>query len=288
MAFRWKKWLLWVPLSILTFIVFVFVGLVVYLVLNPPCSTPLTYALGVIDKRFGITNDKILKELREAESVWEKTSPYNLFEYEADKKEADISIDFIYDDRQETLVNGRALDAETEQYNKTIAAYEARLDRFEARVDTYNRDDDQYGVDLERWNNGNRKNEAEYNRLHTEGQRLKAENAYLKQESALLEQVQEKLEPIRTALGDKVKEFNETGEDVVEDGRWIPRDDKIIIYRYEGDRELKWLLAHELGHALGMEHVEYPRSVMHYLSSDVPILTLSNDDVRELARVCWE
>lgn len=288
MALRWKKWLLWVPLSVLTFFGFSFVGLVIYLTLYPPCSTPLTYTLGSIDKRFGITHEKILKELREAESVWERTSRYNLFEYEADKKEADISVDFVYDDRQETLVKGQMLDAETEQYSKTIAAYEARLDRFEMRVDAYNTDDDKYGVDLEQWNSGNRRDEAEYKRLQAEGQRLKAEYAYLEQESALLEQVQEKLEPIRIALDDKIKEFNEAGKEIIEDGRWNPREEKITIFRYEGDRELKWLLAHELGHALGLEHVEYPRSVMYYLSSDVPILTLSDDDVRELARVCWE
>ncbi len=286
---KWyKKWYIIVPLVLFWLPIIIFFGLVIYLVVVPPCSRALTYTLGVIDKRFELTNQKILEELSEAESVWEKSSKYNLFEYEPRKDKADISIDFVYDDRQETLVTSRELDTEITQYEKTIAAYESRLDRYEEQANQYDEDTEQYEIDLERWNSGNRRSETEYRRLRAEDERLRTQYTYLKQETTLLEEVQEKLEPVRIALNERINELGGTDGDIVEDGRWDPREDKITVYRYEGDRELKWLLAHELGHALGMEHVDYPRSVMHYLSSDVPIITLSHDDVRELSRVCWE
>src|SRR5437764_119818 len=57
----------------------------------------LTYRLGTVDSRFGLTQDEVLAALRKAESVWEKGFRQSLFQYDPN---GEIVVNFLYDNRQ--------------------------------------------------------------------------------------------------------------------------------------------------------------------------------------------
>jgi predicted Zn-dependent protease len=52
--------------------------------------------------------------------------------------------------------------------------------------------------------------------------------------------------------------------------------------------DLILILAHELGHALGLDHVDNPKAVMHEIlgDQDLDTLTLTSADVRALHTAC--
>ena len=59
----------------------------------------------------------------------------------------------------------------------------------------------------------------------------------------------------------------------------------IDIYEYEDLNSLKRVLAHELGHALGMDHVAAKKSIMHYID-DSTGFNITPADTLELDKVC--
>ena len=273
-----------------------------YILIYPACSKPIFYTLGSIDRRFGLSNEKILEELVEAEGVWEKFRKSNLFEYVKNAKDADITIDFIYDIRQQELVSKQSLNANIDDYIIAFRAYEnrviahnAKLAQYEERAKQYDDAFKMYDNAVSLWNNSSRTDESELSRLENEEIRLRSFLKSLKIESASVEQSEKSLNYEKDQIDKRKAEIEKIYGELsipvnteVEQGSWNSETKKVVIYRFQDNRELKWLLAHELGHVLGMEHVEYPRSVMHYLISSSPILSLSNDDVRELSRVCMD
>ncbi len=71
-----------------------------------------------------------------------------------------------------------------------------------------------------------------------------------------------------------------------EEGIYISDENgrRIIIYFNISKNELVHTLAHEMGHALGIGHINSTTSIMY--SRTTEILSLSNDDLTALSTVC--
>ena len=62
----------------------------------------------------------------------------------------------------------------------------------------------------------------------------------------------------------------------------------ILVYQFGNKKDLSLALSHELGHALGLNHVENAKSIMYYVTgnnNDI-LATPSIEDLAELKRVC--
>jgi predicted Zn-dependent protease len=63
---------------------------------------------------------------------------------------------------------------------------------------------------------------------------------------------------------------------------------KIDIFQFNAIDDLRLTIVHELGHALGMDHVENPQSIMYYLMGEQNMANPqpSAEDIAALKNVC--
>ena len=271
-----------------------------------PCRSPITYSLGAVDMRFGISKATLIADLKEAETIWEKSSDKDLFEYKSDG--GNVVVNLVYDYRQQAsdrmAASGIQVDKSRSSFDALKAQYDSRaaritsakasLDRavaaYESRLQTYN-------AEVAKWNRQGGAPPAAYDRLQEEKAALGADaQAIQSQESALNADI-EMLNAIGTSLNKLIAElnlnvdrYNQAGASTggeFEEGEYVSEagSQRIDIYEYSSHTELVRVLTHELGHALGLGHVEDAESIMYKVNQGKR-LSLAQDDITELNRVC--
>lgn len=265
------------------------------------CDAPVVYDLGTIDERFGITREEARAAITDAESLWENATGENLFTY---AEGSDFTINFVYDDRQEItneegevrtiLENKQEMSAEIRaEYDRMISKYEKLKSTYENRVNDYEDSLDAYNDEVELWNKKGGAPEGVYADLETTQE-------HLDEESDELGDIAEELNLIVDAVNDLGEAGNRVVHDYNEDVAWYNtlfsgereftqgdyRSDRINIYQFGDGLELRQVLAHELGHALSLGHVEEEQSIMYYLMEDPHSFVLSVTDLSEFRHVC--
>src|SRR3989344_3200680 len=93
-----------------------------------PCSSPITYSLGMIDPRFGLSTSTLIANLTRAEGIWEAESDKDLFEYM--EKGGEVTVSLMYDERQaatDTLSSlGIEIDESKATYNADVKKWNDR------------------------------------------------------------------------------------------------------------------------------------------------------------------
>jgi uncharacterized phage infection (PIP) family protein YhgE len=267
--------------------------------IHPPCSTPIPYTFGPIDKRFGLTKEQIVQKTKEAVILWNTAYGKDLFVYAPDDTNA-LPINFIYDRRQQTLALGNAIDstetsqqAERSNIEAAQAAYKAAGNTYATAVQKFNTDSNAYADEVARVNARGGATQDEYKRLTAEKEALNARQTQLqsqadalKKEGAALSQMIAEYNAKVQDINQVVENYNATAGADFEEGQYVQdaKGRRIDIYAYKSQGELFHTLAHELGHALGLNHNENPASIMYpYNKSGV---TLSTDDIAALHTIC--
>lgn len=271
-----------------------------------PCRRPITYSLGAIDGRFGIPKATLIADLKEAESIWEKSSGKNLFEYKS--AGGDVIVGLVYDYRQQAsdkmAASGIRIDKSRDSFDALKEQYDSRGARIasakvvlDAAVAAYESRYQTYNAEVAKWNRQGGAPPAEYDRLQAEKAALGAEaQEVTSQENALNADI-ETLNAIGTSLNKLIAElnlnverYNQAGASTggeFEEGAYISEagSQRIDIYEYSNHTELVRVLAHELGHALGLGHVGDAEAIMYKVNQGKQ-LTLAQDDITELNAVC--
>ncbi len=262
------------------------------------CAKPLTYSVSAYDPRFGISEEEFAQAAREAAELWNIAGGKPLL---AESASPDISINLLYDERQEATVIGEDISEEQRQYREMKAGvdalrekYAAATKAFERQEKTYEANVASYEKDVAYWNAQGGAPPSVYQELEREKASLERQRRALTQSvqaiNVLVDQIQTNVTQINglaDQLNERVDIYNSVVGHDFDQGNYIEDKEgkRITIFEFADRMELKRVLAHEFGHALGISHTDDPDSIMYsYNIGDTFELTAT--DIASLKETC--
>jgi len=264
-------------------LVFIFAFLTIILIpKHRPCEEPLTYRIGKIDERFGLSTKEVSDMTVTAASLWGKAISRELFQ---ESPTGAIEITFVYDYRQEATdklkmlsynidntkssyddLNAR-LENHKKEFNQKSTALSEEFNSYNARVAAFNREAatmPQGGFP-----------EQIYKRVMTEKYELQSIQNHLQAQQEEMKGLADTINnlvvvinEIATNLNLDFVNYRDTREPIAKEfseGIYVAGKGKktITIYQFNDRNRLIRILAHEFGHALGLEHIDTPNALMY-------------------------
>lgn len=245
-----------------------------------PCATPKTFRIGKVDPRFNITKDELIQDAEQAGNVWKNDKGIVLMQYDPN---SDMPINMIYDQRQSLNTQITDLNSQVSQQQNTL---KPEISDYEQQVAAFKQKSNELNAQIQYWNSKGGAPQDVYNKLTVEQQSLQQQATQLQQMANQLNQSTDQYNQQIQQLNQKVDTYNNVLSYKPEEGLYV-RDgvsEKIDIYFNNSQQELIHTLAHEMGHALGLNHNSNPQSIM-YPQTNLSIIP-SEDDENALATVC--
>lgn len=286
--------------GILYLVVLGALGFGFYKLNQSPCNEPLTYSIAKVDGNFGIDRENFRNRVADAELVWEKFYGKNLFQYDASSK---FTINLIYDERQRTIdlkqktefgltsaeSNFKQKDA---AFNSLKLSYESKASLHEQMVANFKEASREYEADVQSANKGGGVSQKEYadfeRRREGLNRQIEAINSSASELKVMVEELNSVLQERNLAADSYnllVRDYNNKYGSGLEFDQAEYVGNSINVYEFKNSEDLKIALAHELGHAIGMDHVENEKSIMYYITNSGKISPTAEDRA-ELYRVC--
>lgn len=284
----------------------IFGGVYWYSVVGAICNVPITYRIGTIDPSFNLSTDEARNLASSAESLWEDRTGQNLFTYSDTGK---VAINFIFDDRQKQTIEEGKLRHELEskenlndsiksQYEELLSRYHSLTEEYDVHANAYETTLKAHNAEVSDWNTRGGAPSDVYARLQKEEHDLAKEQTVLHKEALSINTIAKQLNTISAQGNSIITDYNKTVaryNDTFSEGHEFTQGDynkkerTINIYQYETEDELVIVLAHEMGHALSIGHVEDERSIMYRLMGKQSKESgLTEEDLDGFNRICGE
>lgn len=270
------------------------------------CAQPITYSLGTFDNRFNISQEQFLADINKAVQIWDQPINKTLFQYSPAGK---LKINLVYDFRQAATDKLKSLgftidDSESSydvlkaRYDSSTSDYKIRKQKLDAAIAAYEQQRKTYEQLVDYWNaqGGAPRNMVE--QLNKQRDQLTALAADINRQkdelNALVDSINamaSTLNRLGSALNLNVSQYNNVGSSrgqEFEEGVYQSDSSgqKIEIYEFDSQNKLVRVLAHELGHALGLEHINSnPAAIMYYLNQGKN-QSLTAEDVLAVKQLC--
>lgn len=271
-----------------------------------PCGEPLTYRFGDIDSRFNITEKELADIMKKVEELWATALDKDLLDYQ---KEGKVTIHLIYSENQKRTEAERIfarriessqheIETRKREYNLAVKRYQKRKKDFQFALNEYNNAVENYNVFAQKWSGKNvpaevknkiKRMKQEINRLKIaldrEQRNLEVQRRKTNGKSQQLNQLIERQNRMVTEYNSKY-----TDSKKFDQGRYVKQgnSEQIKIFQFANHAQLKTVLAHEAGHAMGLSHVDNPESVMHEMMGKQNIfnLELTEEDIAAINNRC--
>lgn len=249
---------------------------------NSLCSTPLGWKLGYLDPAFNLTESEATAAITQAAQMWNQAFGYTLLQQDPQG----FVIDFRFDARQQQLLKQRLLSRNINRYDQAIEPGRQNLPQqfaqLQQHIDSFNQQNEQLQQQMAAY-------KADAPNATIQREQLLRRQQQLQQEADWLEQQRLQLVRDQDYLNETIKQRNalltEAGPPAVSGAFEVGlmkirgRERLMIIYAFGSNQDLVATLAHEFGHAFGVEHTKTEDSIMyHSLSAQQAMLTATDID----------
>lgn len=270
------------------------------------CDAPIHWSLGSVDSRFPLSPNKFRSTAFEAEQIWEETLGRDIFVF---NNSASFQLKTVFDDRQKMTYENQKLDKTIEeyesmsesakkQYDSLQAQYKKLKSEYDALAQEFRKDLAAYEKEVTKWNKSGGAPDDIYEDLAKEKEDLEKKADMLNDMSAEINELVKKINSLAEKVNSQNSNINEQIETFREkygepkafiQGLYDPNANDITIFQFQDQNDLRLVIAHEFGHALGIqEHVSDPTALMHFLMDQQDILNpkLSQEDIDAYATAC--
>jgi predicted nucleic acid-binding Zn-ribbon protein len=197
------------------------------------CDIPVTYTVGAVDPRFGVSQEKFVAMMQKAEQAWETALGRDVFRLEIGGR---VKVNLTYDTRQMTTEElkkiGATIDSSKEKTDQSVDSYKSLVAQLEQQKNSYTADGvkyektkqdyesaaSQYQKDLQdynqsvaSWNSRGGATGNDYDKIAKQKNNLDQQYKDLKNQENTLKLLNDNLEKKRQAVNDLVAKVNALG-----------------------------------------------------------------------------
>lgn len=255
--------------------------------LTHPFDPRLRFRVDQVDPGFGLSREEVIQLSREAVEIWHRgTGRDDLMIYDENAK---LAIKLIYDQRQQEY---NALKQTTQKLLQDEAQYQRQAENLSSSkqyIDQQHQRLAQQRIQLEaelqqllQQRNQPGLSAYEQQQLHQQFEAFQQRTEQFQREANYLQQQQLAFNNQVSSYQSNVKQHE--NNITLAQQRFPPREfhkgifngHEIHVYQFAAKADLRLTLAHELGHALGLDHHDNPEALMY------PVLGQQNLEYFEL------